>query len=72
MPHGITIDKYKQTTKQILKLSFPQMAESDFDEAINYSIQKRYKEQPAQIVNNYKNTALDSTLLEIADYIYSR
>ena len=35
MPHGITIDKYKQTTKQILKLSFPQMAESDFDEAIN-------------------------------------
>lgn len=72
MPHGITIDKYKQTTKQILKLSFPQMAESDFDEAINYSIQKRYKEQPAQIVNNYKKTTLDSTLLEIADYIYSR
>ena len=60
MPHGITIDKYKQTTKQILKLSFPQMAESDFDEAINYSIQKRYKEQPAQIVNNCKKTTLFS------------
>jgi hypothetical protein len=48
------------------------MMESDFDQAIDYSIQKRYKEHPAKVINNYKNTEVNLTLLEVADYIYSR
>ena len=69
---GATIQKYKDTTKRILRLSFPNMRESDFDEAIDYSINKRYQEHPAQVVNNYKNQTINLTLLEVADYIFSR
>jgi hypothetical protein len=53
-------------------MSFPDMMENDFDKAIDYSIQKRYKEHPAKVVNNYKKTEVNLTLLEVADYIYSR
>ena len=69
---GATIQKYKDTTKRILRMSFPNMRESDFDEAIDYSINKRYQEHPAQVVNNYKNQTINLTLLEVADYIFSR
>jgi hypothetical protein len=69
---SIIMQKYKDTTKRILRLSFPNMMESDFDQAIDYSIQKRYKEHPAKVINNYKNTEVNLTLLEVADYIYSR
>ena len=69
---GATIQKYKDTAKRILRMSFPNMRESDFDEAIDYSINKRYQEHPAQVVNNYKNQTINLTLLEVADYIFSR
>ena len=69
---SITLNMYKDTTKRLLSLSFPNMKESDFDAAIDYSINKRLYNTNASIYNNYKNQRLDSTLLEIADYIYSR
>ena len=69
---SITLQKYKDTTKRILRMSFPMMRESDFDAAIDYSINKRYQEHPAKVINNYKKTEVDLTLLEVADYIYSR
>lgn len=68
----ITFSKYKDTTKRLLKYSFPHMAESDFDAAIDYSIKKRYEEHPASIFNNYTNKRLDTTLLDITNYIYTR
>ena len=69
---SITLQKYKDTTKRLLTLSFPGMKESDFDAAIDYSINKRLHNTNASIYNNYKHQRVDSTLLEIADYIYSR
>ena len=69
---SITLQKYKDTTKRLLKYSFPAMDESDFDAAIDYSINKRLYNTNAAIYNNYKHQRVDSTLLEIADYIYSR
>lgn len=69
---SITFTKYKDTTKRLLKYSFPHMTESDFDAAINYSMRKRYEEHPASIYNNYTNKRLDTTLLDIANYIYTR
>lgn len=66
------LKEYKDTTKRILRYSFPNMSEEDFDDAINYSINKRYKEAPAIIHNNYTNKKVQMTLLEIANYIMSR
>ena len=69
---SITLNKYKDTTKRILHMTFPNMRESDFDAAIDYSISKRYQQHPAQVINNYKNQTVNLTLLEVADYIFSR
>lgn len=69
---SITLQKYKDITKRLLKMSFPSMSESDFDAAIDYSISKRLNNTPANIFNNYKHQRVESTLVEIADYIYSR
>lgn len=69
---SVTLKMYKDTTKRLLRYSFPGMNESDFDAAIDYSINKRLYNTPANIYNNYKHQRVDSTLLEIADYIYSR
>lgn len=67
-----TIDMYKDTVSRILTLNFPSMHKSDLNSAINYSINKRLKDHPAQIVNNYAETVVDTTLLNISDYIFSR
>lgn len=69
---SITLQKYKDTTKRLLKYSFPNMNENDFEAAIDYSINKRLYNSNASIYNNYKHQRVDSTLLDIADYIYSR
>ena len=69
---SITLQKYKDVTKRLLTLSFPTMRESDFDAAIDYSINKRLYNTNASIYNNYKHQRVDTTLLEVADYIYSR
>lgn len=65
-------NKYKETVKDILKLSFPTLYDSEIDNALNYSIDKRFKNTNVSVINNYKNTILDSTLLEVADFILEK
>ncbi len=44
--------------KSMLSLSFPQLKEHELEQSIMYSINKRYKEEPAKIYNNYKRKQL--------------
>lgn len=69
---SITIDKYKQIMTRLLRSSYPWMSDSDFSEVLDYSVKKRYKQFNGTIYNNYTNTSVDMTVLEMCDYVASR
>ncbi len=66
------INKYKEVSKRMLKLSFPYLSEREIEEGINYSIQKRFKNSNAKIHNNYKKQEIESTLAEVTNYVLKR
>lgn len=63
------IINYKEVALQLLKTNFPQAPLKDIEEAVDIIIQQEYKEVPAEIDNSYKNKRIQTTLLELADYI---
>ena len=68
----IVLDRYKSTMKDCISLYYPDMKSSDLDVILDYSINKRYRQEDATLVNSYKNKSVDTTLLKLADYIMSR
>ena len=67
-----TLSKYKQTMKECIRLYYPQLLDEDINKAIDYSIEKRFKDSKASIHNSYTKKEKEYTLLRIADYINSR
>lgn len=67
-----TLEKYKHTMAECLRLYYPDMSSRDLDTLIDYSIKKRYKQHNATLTNTYMNREADFTLLQIADYIARR
>jgi hypothetical protein len=67
-----TINEYKKTMSECIRLYYPNIDPVELDMAINRSIKKRYDERPASIENSYTHKVARSTLLDIADYINSR
>lgn len=67
------IGEYKHYLIEGLKHSFPKLSIAELDEAINYSIAKRYKNHDARINNNYTKRDVPEvkTLLDVLDYINS-
>lgn len=68
----ISLRKYKDTMKELVKLYYPHISEQEMDYALDYSIVKRYNEFNVKVTNNYSNKEQDMTLLELTDYINSR
>lgn len=66
------ISKYKEVSQRMLQLSFPYLSKREIDEALNYSINKRFKNQNAKVHNSYKKTEVETTLAEVTDYILKR
>ena len=72
LEQSVTINKYKDTMKRSIFMYYPQLSNSEVDNILNYSIQKRFKNHEASIDNNYEKFTINTTLLELSDYIATR
>ena len=63
---------YEDEMIRLLHSYYPHMTINDLREAVNYSVNKRYKETPCVVDNNYTKTKTKSTLLDMATWINSR
>ena len=67
-----SINLYKQTVSRMLGRNFPTLTEADINAAVDYSINKRYKQEPCTINNSYSNKKVNMNLQEVTDYIMDR
>lgn len=66
------IQQYAATAIRMLKLTFPQMTQNELAVAVDYSVRKRMQNGDMYVENNYKHTKINTTVLEMANYILSR
>lgn len=72
MSSSPTLNSYMDTMKAAIKLYLPMGNDKVIDDALKYSIKKRYKSNPASIENNYTKEVKNETLLKITDYILDK
>lgn len=72
MDEYLIIQQYAATAIRMLQMQFPQMTHDELAIAVDYSIRKRMKDGELYVNNNYKHTKINTTVLEISDYILSR
>ena len=66
------IEKYKESSKRMLHISFPNLGDNELDQALNYSIEKRFQNHDSEIDNNYKKKKAETNILDMTNYILSR
>ena len=69
---SLAIARYKNIAADMIKLIQPEISYRNLDEALNYSIQKRFKNFNLKIHNNYTDKIAEGTALEMVNYIESR
>ena len=72
LEQNYALQQYMSIIFRMIQTSFPDLTPTDITEAIQYSIEKRYKEEPAKLYNNYTNKTANITLLEMTNYILER
>lgn len=72
LSNNIAIQNYKELLKRVTSLTYPSLYEEEIEKAVNYSINKRYKEIPASVYNNYTNKTINMNIAELTNYIISR
>ena len=63
---------YEEEMVRLIHSYLPQMTIADIRTAVEYSVNKRYKEVDCAIDNNYTKTKTNSTLLDMANWINER
>lgn len=64
-----TINHYKNVAMRMTSINRSDLPYNVLNDAINYSIQKRFKDNQVQIENNYKKKIVNMSLLDTCDYI---
>lgn len=66
------IDEYKREMLRMLQLYYPTLKESEIESALDYAIEKRFKDAGCSLYNNYKEQTMDTTLYKLTKYIESK
>lgn len=66
------MERYKGIISRIMPLSIPSLSEEEIDEAINYSITKRFKDTECTLNNNYKHRTVNTSIAQLTDYILDK
>ncbi len=69
--HPILI-QYRDTITRIINSKYPLMNKKDIERAVEFSIQKRFKDFNLSIQNKYNGKNVDMTALAMLDYIRSK
>ena len=69
--HSVLL-QYRDTMTRIINSKYPLMNKEDIERAVEYSIQKRFKDFDLKIQNRYNEKTANMTALEILDYIKNR
>ena len=71
-PESIVIDNYKRVAMEMLRLNFPLLRDDELNASIDWSISNHFHDTPTDINNNYKNKTINTTLLQVSEYIMTR
>ena len=66
------IEEYKKIVNPMLSRNFPLLSPQEIDEAVNWSLNNNFRNSDASLYNNYKEKRIQSSLLEMTEYILSR
>lgn len=66
------IKRYKENLMDTLPYIFPTLSDAELNRAIDYSINKRFKNSPCSVYNNYKEATFNTNLLKMTEYILSK
>lgn len=66
------IDEYKREMMRMLPLYYPTLKESELRSALDYAVEKRFKDADCHLYNNYKKQDMDTTLYKLTKYIESK
>lgn len=69
--HPILV-QFRDTMTRILNSKYPLMNKNDIERAVEFSIQKRFKDFNLSIQNKYIGKTVDMTALAMLDYIRNR
>jgi len=69
--HSILV-QYRDTMTRILNSKYPLMNKNDIEKAVEFSIQKRFKDFNLSIQNKYIGKTVDMAALAMLDYIRNR
>lgn len=73
MPVVRTINEiYKEQMQRMTKRVYPHIPDSSIENALNYSMNKRYRQVSATIDNNYTKRSTDIYLKDLTDYILAK
>lgn len=70
--YGTIAAKYKETAIDMLHLQFPYLSADEINRAVDWSINNRFQDTNVYLDNNYKKQQINSTLLEVSNYILDK
>lgn len=68
----LAVQGYKEDAMRALQISFPYVPYYELEQAVNYSINTRFKNHEAILKNNYTKKEITTSLLDLANYIIDR